>query len=215
MRRTSFRNNLAGIAIVAAVALLIAAGTYFLIGRHDLSGDYYKSYNTYFYIETVSFDDNGTFTMQTLGGYFYGKYFKKKGTYYLYPDSGTSDSPNPVTDVQENHMASEYYFTAAPIADDTLEITMWGRGDYVYYLPWSGKAALFYTISPEDTNLFEEGAGQGENQRDSKTVSDEPTKSTSMMDFYQEELEKEPENDIGRPPEDECIPWDNMNVEEE
>lgn len=79
MRRTSFRNNLAGIAIVATVALLIAAGTYFLIGRHDLAGDYYKSYNTYFYIETVSFDDNGTFTMQTLGGYFYGKYFKKKG----------------------------------------------------------------------------------------------------------------------------------------
>ena len=215
MRRTSFRNNLTGIAIVAAVALLIAAGTYFVIGRHDLSGDYYKSYNTYYYIEAVSFDDNGTFTMQTLGGYFYGKYSKKKGSYYLYPDSGTSNRSNPIADVEESHMASEYYFTADPIADNTLEITMWGRGDYVYYLPWSGKTALFYTINPEEANLSDEGTKQGENQGGSKTVSDEPTKSTSMMDFYQEELEKEPENDIGRPPENECIPWDAMNVEEE
>lgn len=215
MRRTSFRNNLTGIAIVTTVVLLIAAGTYFLIGRHDLSGDYYKSYNTYFYIETVSFDDNGTFTMQTLGGYFYGKYSKKKGIYYLYPDSGTSDSSNPVSDIRENDMASEYYFTANPIADSTLEITMWGRGDYVYYLPWSGKTALFYTINPDDANLSDEGTKQEADHGDSKTVSDEPTKSTSMMDFYQEELEKEPENDIGRPPEDECIPWDMMNVEEE
>lgn len=215
MHRRSFRNNLTGIAIVATVVLLIVAGTYFLIGRHDLSGDYYKSYNTYFYIETVSFDDNGTFTMQTLGGYFYGKYSKKKGIYYLYPDSGTSDSSNPVSDIRENDMASEYYFTANPIADNTLEITMWGRGDYVYYLPWSGKTALFYTINLEDANLSDKETKQEADYGDSKTVSEEPTKSTSMMDFYQEELEKEPENDIGRPPEDECIPWDEMNVEEE
>ena len=204
MRSTSFKNNLTGIAIVVTVALLIVAGTYFAIGRHDLSGDYYKSYDTYFYIESVSFDNNGTFTMQTLSGYFYGKSSKKKGIYYLYPDSGTSDRSNPVSDVQENHMASEYYFTADPIADNTLEITMWGRGDYVYYLPWSGKTALFYTI---DANLSDEGTKQGENQGDSKTVSDEPTKSTSMMDFYQKELEEEPENDFGRPPEEDIVDW--------
>lgn len=207
MRRTSFRNNLTGIAIVVTVALLIAAGTYFVIGRHDLSGDYYKSYNTYFYIEAVSFDNNGKFTMQTLGGYFYGKYTKRKGIYYLYPDSGTSNRSNPIADVEENHMASEYYFTADPIADNTLEITMWGRGDYVYYLPWSGKTALFYTINPEDANLFEEETKQWEEHGGSKTVSDEPTKSTSLMDFYQEELEKEPPNDFGRPPEEDIVDW--------
>lgn len=208
MSRTSFKTNLAGVVGVATILLFIVTVIYVMTGKHDLSGNYYKDYNTYFYIDAVFFDDNGTFTMQTVGGYFYGKYYKKKGNYYLYPNSGTSNSSNPVSNVEENHMASEYYFIANPIADNTLEITMLGRGDYEYYLPWSGQMAIFYSIPPRDANAHEEELNKGwENREDDNAVSDEPTKSTSMMDFFQEELEKESENDIGRPPEEDIVDW--------
>lgn len=127
--KTAKRNSykwLVGIGVL--IVLFMAVAAFAVLGRHDLSGSYYKEYSTFFYVDSVSFNNNGTFTMQTLGGHFYGKYTKKKGFYYLYPDSGMSDSSNPISDVEENHMASEYYFTADSIADNTLEITELKRG---------------------------------------------------------------------------------------
>ncbi len=68
--------------------------------------------------------------------------------------------------------------------------------------------AVFYSIPPRDANAHEEELNKGwENREDDNAVSDEPTKSTSMMDFFQEELEKESENDIGRPPEEDIVDW--------
>lgn len=189
------------------LVLFVAVAAFTVLGGHDLSGSYYKDYSIFFYVDSVSFNSNGTFTMQTVNGNFYGKYSKKKGSYYLYPESGMTNSSNPVSNAEENHMALEYYFIAKPIADNTLEITMLGRGDYEYYLPWSGQTAIFYNVSTEGANIHEEELKEMENHDGNNTVSDEPTKSTSMMDFYQEELEKEPENDIGCPPKEDIVDW--------
>lgn len=206
IEKTPKRHSHKGLAAVGIFIILCAAMFAFIVlGGHDLSGIYATSYDTYFYINSVSFDNDGTFTMQTLHGSFYGKYHKKKGVYYLYPDGGTSDRANPVADVEENHMASEYYFIAERTADNTLEITMLGRGDYGFYLPWSGQAALFYEITTEGINAHEERGNQTDNNSDH-----DPTKSTSMMDFYQEQLEEAPPNDIGRPPEKDLVPWDEL-----
>lgn len=210
IRKTAKRNPSKWLVEIIGVLLVlfVAVAAFTVLGGHDLSGSYYKDYSIFFYVDSVSFNSNGTFTMQTVNGSFYGKYSKKKGSYYLYPESGISNSSNPVSTVEENHMASEYYFIAKPIADNTLEITMLGRGDYEYYLPWSGQTAIFYNVSTEGANIQEEELNKEMEKHDSNnTVSDEPTKSTSMMDFYQEELEKEPENDIGRPPEEDIVDW--------
>lgn len=193
--KTSKRNSHKWLVGVAGIFVILFAAVFvFIVLRgHDLSGTYIKSYNVYFYVDSVSFDNNGTFTMQTVNGSFYGKYYKKKGIYYLYPDGGTSDSANPVSAVEEDHMASEYYFTAEYIADNTLEITMLGQGAYEYYLPWSGQAALFYGMTAEGVNTYEER----EDQTDNGETDYGPTKSTSMMEFYQEQLEEMPPNDWG------------------
>lgn len=205
IQKTSKRSSHKWPMRVAGIFIILCAAVFafIVLGRRDLSGIYAKSYDTYFYVNSVSFDNDGTFTMQTLHGSFYGKYHKKKGVYYLYPDGGTSDRANPVADVEENHMASEYYFTAERTADNTLEITMLGRGDYGFYLPWSGQAALFYGMTAEGVNTYEEREGQTDNGETDYG----PTKSTSMMDFYQEQLEEAPPNDIGRPPEEDIVDW--------